>query len=60
MLSEKSGVSLPVLARFERGEADTRGNALILLEKAIRRGGVELINADDRKGEGVRVAREKG
>ena len=59
-LSEKSGVSLPVLARFERGEADTRGNALILLEKAIRRAGIELINADDRKGEGLRIANAKG
>jgi hypothetical protein len=57
MLSEKSGVSLAVVARFERGEADTRGNALINLEKAIRRGGIELIYAEQGKGEGVRIAK---
>jgi predicted transcriptional regulator len=60
MLSEKSGVTLAVLARFEREEADTRGNAIISLEKAIRRAGIELIYADDRKGEGVRIASAKG
>ncbi|MEA2946788.1 MAG: hypothetical protein QOI40_2118 [Alphaproteobacteria bacterium] len=60
MLSEKSGVNLAVLARFERSETDTRSNALIAVEKAIRRAGIELIHADDRKGEGVRVASVKG
>jgi predicted transcriptional regulator len=58
-LSEKSGVTLAVLARFERGEADTRSNAVISLEKAIRRAGVELIYAENGKGEGVRMSSAK-
>lgn len=60
VLSEKSGASLAVIARFERGEADTRGNALIEIGKALRRAGIELIDADDRRGEGVRIASAKG
>jgi ribosome-binding protein aMBF1 (putative translation factor) len=59
-LAEEAKINLAVVTRFERNEVDTRGKALIAIEKAIRRGGIDLIYADDRKGEGVRLASAKG
>ena len=55
-LADAADLTLDIVSRFENGTSDTRGQALISLEKAIRRGGVKLIPADDREGEGVRLA----
>ncbi len=58
-LAEKSGVGLDVVRRFERSESDTRGQAMIAMEAAIRRAGIKLIPPDDREGEGLRFASVK-
>ena len=55
-LAKEADIGLDVVRRFERSESDTRSSGVIAIEKAIRRGGVELILADERKGEGVRIA----
>lgn len=54
-LADAADLTVDTVSRFENGKSDTRGQALIELEKAIRRGGVKLISADDREGEGVRI-----
>ena len=52
-------INLAVVTRFERGEVDTRGNARIEMEKAIRRAGIDLLYPDERGGEGVRFTSGK-
>ena len=54
-MAKEADIGLDVVRRFERSESDTRSSGVIAIEKAIRRGGVELILADDHKGEGVRI-----
>ena len=58
-LAAEAAIGIDIVRRFERSESDTRSSGLIAIEKAIRRGGVELILAEGRKGEGVRMASEK-
>jgi ribosome-binding protein aMBF1 (putative translation factor) len=59
-LAKEADIGLDVVRRFERSESDTRSSGIIAIEKAIRRGGVELILPDESKGEGVRIASVKG
>lgn len=59
-LAEKADIALDTVKRFERRQSDTRGQAMIAMEKALRRGGVKLISADEQDGEGVRIAGTKG
>lgn len=56
-LAAEADIGIDVVRRFERSESDTRGQAMISMEKALRRGGVKLIPPDDREGEGVRIAK---
>jgi ribosome-binding protein aMBF1 (putative translation factor) len=56
-LAKEADIGLDVVRRFERSESDTRSSGVIAIEKAIRRGGVELILPDEGKGEGVRIAK---
>lgn len=58
-LADASGIPKDTISRFENRKSDTRGQALIEVEKAIRRGGVKLIQAEGGEGEGVKVARAK-
>ncbi len=59
-LADRADLTLDTVKRFERAQSDTRGQAMIAMEAALRRGGVTLIPADDREGEGVRIASAKG
>jgi len=54
-LAQEAKLTLAVVARFERGQVDTRGKAIIAIEKAVRRGGIALIYAEGGRGEGVRI-----
>ena len=56
-LADKPIVSLNAITRLERGEVDPRMSTVTAVQKAIAKGGVELISGDDRKGEGVRIAK---
>jgi predicted transcriptional regulator len=56
-LADKAIVSLNAITRLERGEVDPRLSTVTAVQKAITKAGVELIADDDRKGEGVRMAR---
>lgn len=56
-LADKAIVSLNAITRLERGEVDPRMSTVTAVQKAIAKAGVELITADDRKGEGVRMAK---
>lgn len=59
-LADKAIVSLNAITRLERGEVDPRMSTVTAVQKAITKAGVELITADDRKGEGVRMAKATG
>jgi len=56
-LADKAIVSLNAVTRLERGEVDPRMSTVEAVQKAIQKAGVEFLSADDRKGEGVRLAR---
>lgn len=58
-LAEAAKIPMDTISRFENGKSDTRGNALIEIQKALRRGGVKLLNAEGSEGEGVRIASAK-
>ncbi|HEX4860849.1 MAG TPA: helix-turn-helix transcriptional regulator [Rhizomicrobium sp.] len=58
-LAEAAKIPMDTISRFENGKSDTRGNALIDIQKALQRGGVKLLNAEGHEGEGVRVASAK-
>jgi predicted transcriptional regulator len=55
-LADRAIVSVNAVMRLERGKVDTRTSTLATVERALVRGGVEFISADQ-KGEGVRLAR---
>ena len=54
-LADRAIVSVNAVMRLERGAVDTRMSTLSAVERALARGGVEFIPADQ-KGEGVRLA----
>lgn len=56
-LAAEADIGIDVVRRFERSESDTRSSGLIAIEKAVRRGGVKLIQAEDGEGEGVKIAK---
>jgi ribosome-binding protein aMBF1 (putative translation factor) len=58
-LAEEANIGIDIVRRFERSESDTRSSGLIAIEKALRRGGVKLLNAEGNEGEGVRIASAK-
>jgi predicted transcriptional regulator len=55
-LADRAIVSVNAVMRLERGKVDTRMSTLTAVERALIRGGIEFIVADQ-KGEGVRLAR---
>ena len=55
-LADRAIVSVNAVMRLELGKVDTRMSTLTAVERALVRGGVEFIAADQ-KGEGVRLAR---
>jgi predicted transcriptional regulator len=55
-LADEAIVALNAVTRLERGEVDPRMSTMFAVEKAIRKAGIEFISADDRRGEGVRMA----
>jgi transcriptional regulator with XRE-family HTH domain len=55
-LAQKAGIPLDTIKRFERSKSDTRGQAMIAMETAIRHAGIKLIPPDEREGEGLRFA----
>jgi len=55
-LADKAIVSLNAVARLENGKADTRLSTLSAIEKALAKGGIEFLAANE-KGEGVRLAK---
>jgi len=59
-LAAQAKINLAVVARFEREEVDTRSQAVIAMEKAVRRAGIDLLYPDQHGGEGVRFIRGKG
>lgn len=59
-LADKAIVSLNAITRLERGEVDPRMSTVTAVQKAIAKAGVELISGDERKGEGVRMAKAGG
>ena len=58
-LAEEAAIGIDVVRRFERSESDTRSSGLIAIEKAVRRSGIKLLQAENGEGEGVRFAKEK-
>ena len=56
-LADKAVVSLNAVTRLERGEVDPRFSTVMAVQKAITKAGIEFISEDDRKGEGVRLAK---
>jgi predicted transcriptional regulator len=56
-LADKAVVSLNAITRLERGEVDPRFSTVTKVQKAILKAGIEFISEDDRKGEGVRMAK---
>jgi len=59
-LAEKAGVPIDTVSRFEQGKSDTRGKAMIAMEKAIRHAGIKLLQPEHGEGEGLRYAKAKG
>lgn len=59
-LSAKASVSIKAITRYETGEADPRVSTVAAIERVLVKAGVEFIPADDRKGDGVRMASVKG
>lgn len=58
-LADEAIVALNAVTRLERSEVDPRVSTIVAVEKAIRKAGIEFIPADERKGEGVRIASVK-
>lgn len=58
-LAQKAGLTVDTVSRFEHGKSDTRGQAMIAMETAIRHAGIKLIPPDEREGEGLRFASVK-
>jgi len=56
-LADKALVSLSAVTRMERGKSDCRASTAFAIQRAIVKAGVELIDADDHKGQGVRFAK---
>jgi transcriptional regulator with XRE-family HTH domain len=54
-LAEAAGVYPLTVKNFERGGSDPKRSTLIAIEKALRKAGVVLIDADDTHGPGVRL-----
>lgn len=58
-LADEAEITLDTVSRFENAKSDTRGQAMIAMEAAIRSAGINLIPADGREGEGLRFASAK-
>jgi predicted transcriptional regulator len=56
-LADQAIVSLNAVTRLERGEVDPRVSTIEAVQKALTKAGVDFIPEDERKGEGVRLAR---
>ena len=56
-LADKAIISLNTVTRLERSEVDPRVSTIEAVQKALNKAGVEFLPADERKGEGVRLAR---
>jgi predicted transcriptional regulator len=56
-LADKALVSINAVTRLERDEVDPRFSTVMAVQKAITKAGIEFISEDDRKGEGVRLAK---
>ncbi len=57
-LADKAIVSLNAVTRLEKRKVDSRISTLIAIEKALAKGGIEFLAADE-KGEGVRLRSPK-
>ena len=58
-LAEKARITLDTVKRFERAKSDTRGQAMIKMEAAIREAGIKLLPPEHGEGEGLRFASAK-
>jgi predicted transcriptional regulator len=56
-LADRAIVSTNAVIRLERNAVDSRVSTVTALQRALAKGGIEFIAADDIKGEGVRLAR---
>lgn len=52
-----AGIARPVYTRIETGKVRGRADTLDKIERAFKSAGVEVIYADDAKGEGARMAK---
>lgn len=52
-----AGIARPVYTRIETGKVRGRADTLDKIEAAFRASGIELLYADDVKGEGARMAK---
>jgi transcriptional regulator with XRE-family HTH domain len=58
-LAEKAELTLDTVSRFEQSKSDTRGQAMIKMEAAVRQAGIKLLSPEDGEGEGLRFASTK-
>jgi transcriptional regulator with XRE-family HTH domain len=58
-LAEKAELTLDTVSRFEQSKSDTRGQAMIAMEAAIRHAGIKLLSPEGGEGEGLRFASVK-
>jgi transcriptional regulator with XRE-family HTH domain len=58
-LAEKAELTLDTVSRFEQSKSDTRGQAMISMEAAIRQAGIKLLSPEAGEGEGLRFASAK-
>jgi transcriptional regulator with XRE-family HTH domain len=58
-LAEKAKLTLDTVSRFEQGKSDTRGQAMIKMEAAVRQAGIKLLASEGGEGEGLRFASAK-
>jgi transcriptional regulator with XRE-family HTH domain len=57
LLSERSGVSLRTILRFEAavGVPPSRSSTLLEVQAALEAGGIEFLSGDNSRGPGVRI-----
>jgi predicted transcriptional regulator len=55
-LADRAVVSSNALARFERGQVDSRSSTILQIERTLRTAGIEFLYDEGERGEGVRLA----
>ena len=58
-LAEKAELTMDTVSRFEQEKSDTRGQAMISMEAAIREAGIKLLAPENGEGEGLRFVSMK-